>query len=80
MLSVCIISVTLLSRPSGEPVGIQSPSVLNHTEVQGTMEESEDIYSDVDSEDFVQDMRSYGVAQALPLDVRPPDVSLTAQP
>lgn len=35
------------------------------------MVEAEDIYSDVDSEGFLEDMRSYGVAQALPLDVRP---------
>ena len=28
------------------------------------------MYSDVDSEEFVQDMRAYGVGQALPIDVR----------
>ena len=33
------------------------------------MGDSDDIYSDVDSDGFVQDMRSYGVAQALPLEV-----------
>ena len=30
----------------------------------------DDIYSDCDSEGFVQDMRAFGVGQALPLDVR----------
>lgn len=32
--------------------------------------DADDIYSDVDSEGFVEDMRHYGVGQALPLDVR----------
>ena len=32
--------------------------------------QGDDIYSDVDSEEFVQDMRAYGVGQALALDVR----------
>lgn len=31
----------------------------------------DDYYSDVDSEGFVEDMRKYGVGQALPLDVCP---------
>lgn len=32
----------------------------------------DDIYSDVDSEGFIDDMRSFGVGQALPLDVSIP--------
>jgi hypothetical protein len=31
--------------------------------------DGDDIYSDVDSEGFVEDMRGYGVNQALPLEV-----------
>jgi hypothetical protein len=30
----------------------------------------DDVYSDVDSQEFADDMRGYGVGQALPLDVR----------
>jgi hypothetical protein len=49
-----------------------SLELSSHTRAgaQGTMDDSDDIYSDVDSDGFLQDMRSYGVAQALPLDVR----------
>jgi hypothetical protein len=35
-----------------------------------TMED--DIYSDVDSEEFLEDMKGYGLGQAFPLDVRTP--------
>jgi hypothetical protein len=40
-------------------------------EIKNTVRD-DDIYSDVDSDGFVQDMRAYGIGQALPLDVRAP--------
>jgi hypothetical protein len=36
----------------------------------------DDIYSDVDSEEFLEDMKGYGLGQAFPLDVWPPSLSM----
>jgi transposase len=42
--------------------------------------EVDDIYSDIDSDGFVEDMRSFGVGQALPLEVCTCSASLGSVP